>query len=140
MSLYLNLGSSGRPGAGSTLMWRWRESPPMKADAKTEKAILGLLKGFSDNFSMKDIDGVLSLFAEEADVVMLGSEDWELGVGSKNLRPLFPRLFSREESFSWDWKWHSVSSSGSVAWVVATGEIHTRSGKTDVPAPYRVSA
>ena len=112
----------------------------MKADAKTEKAILGLLKGFSDNFSMKDIDGVLSLFAEEVDVVMLGSEDWEMGVGSKNLRPVFQRLFSRKESFSWDWTWHTVSSSGSVAWVVATGDIHTRTGKTEALAPYRLSA
>jgi ketosteroid isomerase-like protein len=112
----------------------------MKADAKTEKAILGLLKGFSDNFSLKDIDGTLSLFAEGADVVMLGSEDWEMGVGSKNLRPVFQKLFSRKESFSWDWKWHTVSSSGSVAWVLATGDIHTHTGKADVPAPYRLSA
>jgi ketosteroid isomerase-like protein len=112
----------------------------VKADVKTEKAILGLLKGFSDNFSMKDIDGMLSLFADEADVVMLGSEDWEMGLGSKNLRPVFKRLFSRKETSRWEWKWRSVSSSGAVAWVLATGDVHTQSGKSETLSPYRLSA
>lgn len=112
----------------------------MKADAKTEKAILSLLKGFSDCFWTKDIDGVLSFFAQEADVVMLGSEDWEMGVGYKNLRALFTRLLSRDETYRWEWKWHSVSTSGSVAWVLATGDCRTSTGKTETPSPYRLSA
>ena len=31
----------------------------MKADAKTEKAILSLLGGFSDSFSRQDVEGAL---------------------------------------------------------------------------------
>ena len=111
----------------------------MKADAATEKAVLGLLKAFSDNFSMKDIDGMLSLFAQEADVVMLGSEDWEMGVGHRNLRPVFKRLFSRKETSWWEWKWYTVSSGGSVAWALATGDVHTKTGKTETRSPYRLS-
>ena len=112
----------------------------MRADAMTERAILGRLKAFSDNFMIRDIDGMLSLFALEADVVMLGSEDWEMAAGHKNLRPLFKRLFSRKETTWWVWKLHSVSATGPVAWVLATGEAHARAGKSETVPPYRLSA
>jgi len=111
----------------------------MKADAKTEKAILSLLGGFSDSFSRQDVEGALGLFSPDAEVVMMGSEDWETGVGRENIRSVFKRLLSRRETYRWEWKWHMLAESGSVAWILAKGECHTRAGKTETVSPYRLS-
>jgi len=111
----------------------------MKADAETERAVLALLRGFSDSFAKKDVDGALSLFARDAEVVMMGSEDWEMGVGYEGIRTVFKRLLSRRETYSWDWRWRAVSMSGSVAWVLATGDCRTRTGTTEALSPYRLS-
>jgi hypothetical protein len=111
----------------------------MKADAKTEEAILGKLRGFSESFSKQDVEGALGLFATDAEVVMMGSEEWEMGVGSENIRSVFKRLLSRRETYRWEWKWHTLAASGSVAWILANGECHTRAGKTETVSPYRLS-
>ncbi len=112
----------------------------MKADASTEDAILGLLSGFSANFTKQDVEGALGLFAPDAEVVMMGSEDWEMGVGRENIRGVFKRLLSRRETYRWEWKWHMLAASGSVAWILAKGECHTRTGETETVSPYRLSS
>ncbi|MGA2663765.1 MAG: nuclear transport factor 2 family protein [Nitrososphaerales archaeon] len=111
----------------------------MKADAETERVVLALLRGFSDSFGAKDVDGALRLFARDAEVVMMGSEDWEMGVGYEGIRAVFNRLLSRTETYRWDWRWRAISTSGSVAWVLATGDCHTRNGETETLSPYRLS-
>jgi ketosteroid isomerase-like protein len=111
----------------------------MRADAETEEAILGLLRGFSDNFSKQDVEGALELFATDAEVVMMGSEEWELGVGRENIRGFFKRLLSRSETYRWEWKWHMLAVSGTVAWILAKGECHTRAEGTETVSPYRLS-
>jgi uncharacterized protein (TIGR02246 family) len=112
----------------------------VKADAATEDAVMALLKRWSDCFSSKDLEGILSLFAKDADVTMLGSEDWEMGVGPEKVRSLYAHLFTRGDSATWEWKWHQVSSSGSVAWMLATGVAHIKGPKGEVSGPYRLSA
>jgi hypothetical protein len=111
----------------------------MKADVKTDEAIMGLLRGFSDSFSKQDVEGALGLFAPDSEVVMMGSEDWEMGMGLENIRRVFKRLLSRRETYRWEWKWHMLAVSGSVAWILAKGECHTRAGKTETVSPYRLS-
>jgi ketosteroid isomerase-like protein len=112
----------------------------MKADSSTEKAIVGMLREWSDSFSAKDLEGILALFAPDADVTMLGSEDWEMGVGPDALRAVYTRLFTRGDSATWEWKWHQISSSGSAAWMLATGIVHVNNGADEISGPYRLSA
>jgi ketosteroid isomerase-like protein len=112
----------------------------VKADPKTERGILGMLKAFSDHFSVRDIDGMLSLFSHGSEVVMVGSEEWEMGTGYSSLRPIFTRLFTRPEAQRWEWKLRSVATTGSVAWVFATAEVRTKLGRRETVTPYRLSA
>jgi uncharacterized protein (TIGR02246 family) len=112
----------------------------MKADTATENDVIGLLKRWSDSFAAKDLEGILALFAPDADVTMLGSEDWEMGVGPDALRSVYKHLFSRGDSATWEWKWHQVSSSGSIAWLLATGVVHVKSVTAETSGPYRLSA
>jgi uncharacterized protein (TIGR02246 family) len=112
----------------------------MKADSGTEDAVVGMLKKWSDSFATKDLEAVLALFARDADVTMLGSEDWEMGIGPEALRAVYTRLFTRGDSATWEWKWHQVSSSGSTAWLLATGVVRVKGGDSETSGPYRLSA
>ncbi len=112
----------------------------MNADVDTETAVLGMLKKWSDSFAAKDLEGILGLFARDSDVSMFGSWDWEMAVGPDALRALYTRLFGGDESTSWEWKSHHVSSSGAVAWLFATGFVRIRTGKGDSSGSYRLTA
>jgi len=46
----------------------------VRADAQTEAALLEILESFCSGFAARDADGVMRLFAPDADVVMVTSE------------------------------------------------------------------
>lgn len=109
----------------------------MKADAATEKAVMTILQDFNDALAGKQVEQVLSLFAPDADVFLLGSEKGEKAIGHHELEDFFTRIFSRFTAFSFEWKWHLVSIEGSVAWVVTEGLVHAETIDQDLSAPYR---
>jgi hypothetical protein len=47
----------------------------VRADAQTEAALLEVLESFCSGFAARDADGVVQLFAPDADVVMVTSEE-----------------------------------------------------------------
>jgi ketosteroid isomerase-like protein len=112
----------------------------MEADADTKNAVFGLLETWSRLFAAKDLEGILALFSSDADVTMMGSEDWEMGIGPDRVRAIYTRLFTRGDSATWEWKWHQVSSSGSIAWLLATGIVSVTKAGVETSGPYRLSA
>jgi len=111
----------------------------MKADAPTEKAVIKILQDLSDGCASKQVQQVLGLFAADANVVLLGSEEGEKAIGPTELERFLKRLFSRHMAYSFEWRWHLVSIEGPVAWVVAEGLIHAKSADEHVSSPYRVT-
>ena len=111
----------------------------MKADARTEADLLGLLKRFSEAFSNRDKGRVLRLFESDADLVFIGSSYGPV-FGRSELEALLDRVFSRPKTYSWDYKSWSILMSGQVAWLTAQGLIHARGGDQDVSRPYRLTA
>ena len=109
----------------------------MKADAATEKAVMTILQDVNDALASKQVEQVLGLFAPDADVFILGSEEGEKAIGHQELEDFFKRIFSRFTAFSFEWKWHFVSIEGSVAWVVTEGLVHTKTLDQDISSPYR---
>jgi hypothetical protein len=49
--------------------------PVVRADAQTAAALLEILERFCSGFAAQDADGVVQLFAPDADVVMVTSEN-----------------------------------------------------------------
>jgi hypothetical protein len=47
----------------------------VRPDAQTETALLEILERFCSGFAAKDAHGVIQLFAQDADVVMVTSEE-----------------------------------------------------------------
>jgi uncharacterized protein (TIGR02246 family) len=112
----------------------------MRADARTEAEVMALLERFSNACARRDTEGALSLFAQDADTLVVGSEAGKRSRGPKEIRAFFEHLFLREKTYSWSWEWRSVSVAGPVVWVMAEGVEHVRGGGEEVKLPYRISA
>ena len=111
----------------------------MKADAATETAVMKILEDLSDGLASRDVQRVLGLFATDADIVLLGSEEGEKAIGRIELENFLGRLFSRPMAYSFERRWFSVSMEGSVAWVVAECFVHAGTADQHVSSPYRLT-
>jgi uncharacterized protein (TIGR02246 family) len=110
----------------------------VKADAQTESALLELLERFCSRFAAGDADGVMQLFAPDADVVMVTSGA-SLLRGPDEVRAFLDRYAQGTARYSWAWDRREVSAAGAVGWLLAEGtEIAAMEGgeKQD---PYRMS-
>jgi ketosteroid isomerase-like protein len=116
-----------------------RSDVDMRPAAKTEADVLATLDEFSEAFASRAVERVMELFAADADVVFMGSEAGETAIGANVLRVLLKEIFSRPESYSWEWKWRSVSAAESVAWVTADAVVRANGGDRDLALPYRLT-
>jgi hypothetical protein len=71
----------------------------------------------------KRLEGVLSLFAPDADATLIGSSLGEIARGPIELRAFLERIFDEPQSLSWEWDVVSVSSCGDVAWLWLEGAL-----------------
>ena len=108
----------------------------MQADAQTREEILWTLGEFRAAVSQKRIEGVLALFAPDADATLIGSSVGEIARGPLELRPFLERLFAAPEAIAWEWDDVSISCAGEVAWLWLEGAL-VLDGRSD--RAYRIS-
>lgn len=89
----------------------------MKADPKTEAAVMGIVRKYFEAFAKRDINRVMIFFAPEPDVVVIGTGEDEKCVGSTEIRTVLERAFAQFKEASVRFGWHSVSVAGSAALV-----------------------
>jgi ketosteroid isomerase-like protein len=92
----------------------------VRADAQAEAALLEVLESFCSGFAARDADGVVQLFAPDADVVMVTSEE-SLLRGPDEVRAFLHRYAQGTTRYSWTWDRRDVSAAGTVGWVLAEG-------------------
>jgi uncharacterized protein (TIGR02246 family) len=92
----------------------------VRADSPTESALLEILDRFCSAFAARDANGVIELFAPDADVVMVTSEEALLR-GSAEIAVFARRYASGKTTYSWEWDRRHVSRAGSVGWLLAQG-------------------
>lgn len=112
----------------------------MKADSKTEADVMATLNRFMKAYQDKDIEGILSLFAPDPDVVFYGNGEDEKSIGLSGIREQAEHDWSQSASISVHIKWSSVSSAGSVAWVASDIMIHAGVSGMDMTMPARLTA
>jgi len=88
----------------------------MKADTQIQTAVMNTLNEFAENYEKRDLDGVMSVFAPDSDVVLYGSGADEKRVGIDEIRAQVERDWSQSEATSFTYGWTSISSAGMVAW------------------------
>ena len=70
------------------------------------------------------MDNLLSCFAPDPDLVLIGTGADEKGIGLNEVRSHLKRSWTQSEAASIEPGWTSVSAAGSVAWVAGDAIIH----------------
>ena len=91
----------------------------MKADTKTEAEVMSVMNQSMEAFVKRDVGALMTLYAPDPDVVIIGTGADEKRVGLTEIKALFERDFAQFEDASFNFSWYSVSSTGSVAWMAA---------------------
>ena len=95
----------------------------MQADAQTREEILWTLGELRAAVSEKRLEGVLSLFAPDADATLIGSPVGRIARGPLGLRAFLEEVFSEPRTIGWEWDDVSVSCAGDVAWLWLEGAL-----------------
>src|SRR3954467_12552781 len=108
----------------------------MQADAATRSEVLLALGELRMALSERRLEGVLALFAPDADATLIGSSLGELARGPIELRTFLKKIFSAPQTISWEWDDVSISCAGDVAWLWLEGAL-ALDGRSD--RAYRIS-
>jgi ketosteroid isomerase-like protein len=86
------------------------------------------LVDFVARLRARDLDGVLSLFSDEA--ALFGSEAAETARGAVGLREFFSGLFTQPSTYGWTWEQPVAARHNDILWFVApaTAEMLSASG------------
>ncbi len=112
----------------------------MKADARTEAAVMSIMNRLIEGYKSRDMDSVLSCYASDPDLVCIGTGVDEKRIGLNEVRAGLERDLAQSEALSVELGWSSVSVAGSVAWVAADAIVHAKAGGQEVSFPGRFTA
>jgi ketosteroid isomerase-like protein len=107
----------------------------MQATAEVREEILLSLGELRAAVSQRRLEGVLTLFAPDADTTVVGSSMGEVARGPLELRALFERLFDGP-AVRWEWDVVQTSCAGDVAWLVAEAALVVEGAGA---RPYRIT-
>jgi uncharacterized protein (TIGR02246 family) len=110
----------------------------VKADASTEAALRKILERFCSGFAARNADAVMQLFAPDADVVMVTSEE-SLLRGPDQIAAFLRRYVEGTTTYSWSWDRRDVSAAGAVGWLLAEGTETAAAGDRNETHPYRMT-
>jgi uncharacterized protein (TIGR02246 family) len=110
----------------------------VRAVAQTEAALLEILGSFCSAFAARNADGVMRLFAPDADVVMVTSEE-SLLRGPDEIWAFLQRYVRGRATYLWTWNRRDVSASGAVGWLLAEGTETVAADGREEEHPYRMS-
>ena len=88
----------------------------MKADSEVEKAVKDLLDRYIKAYASKDLEGMMSLFADDPDLVFIGTGEEEWVQGYEDLKKGFKRDFKQADEIDVGFENLTISSTGNVAW------------------------
>jgi len=107
----------------------------MKADQQTQTEVTQVFKGMFEAYKKRDLSGVLSFWAPDPDITVIGSGVDEKSIGTVQFSEQLKRDWAQGEVQSIGVKNFIASAAGSVAWVTADVTFHrkTNSGEFDLP-------
>ena len=111
----------------------------MRADPKTEAAVVNIVKQGFEAFTKRDLDAVIAFFAPDPDVVVIGTGGDEKCVGLAQIRNIFERAFAQFEEASFKFGWHSVSAAGSVALLATDATLYVKTSDRQISEQVRLT-
>ena len=110
----------------------------MSNPAEMRDQVLQALERFERLVAERD-PALLSEFADEANVRLVGSEVSEVATGPAEVEALVRRFFGLPVQIRWEWRSRDVSFVGDVAWLFAQGEAVLRGEGGEQRVPYRMT-
>jgi hypothetical protein len=110
----------------------------MSAPTEVRDHVLQALERFESLVAARD-PALLSEFAEETDVRLVGSEVSEVATGPAEVEALVRRFFGLPVQIRWEWQSRDVSIVGNIAWIFAQGDAVLRGEDTEQRVPYRMT-
>jgi uncharacterized protein (TIGR02246 family) len=111
----------------------------MRADPKTENAVVNVVKQGFEAFIKRDLDAILAFFAPDPDVIVIGTGGDEKGVGLAEIRNILGRAIGQFEEASFKFGWHSVSTTGSVATLAADVTLYVKTRDRQITEQIRLT-
>ena len=111
----------------------------MRADPKTEAAVMNIVTQCFEAFTRKDLDAILAFCAPAPDVILIGTGGDEKCVGLAEVRNILGRSFAQFEEASFEFGWHSVSAAGSVAMLAADVTLYVKTGDRQISEHLRLT-
>ena len=112
----------------------------MKANAKTEAAVLVVVDKFMETYQNRDIEGLMALFAPDDDQVLFGTGIDEKRIGRDQIKFQAERDWAQTEALAFNFNWRQVSAAGPVAWLAAEGLGQGKVGGQEIEFPLRMTA
>ena len=112
----------------------------MKADAKTEAAVVEVLNKFKQTYEDRDLEGLMSVMAPDNDLFMYGTGADEKRIGPEQVRLQAKRDWAQTEALAFNLNSHHISSVGPVAWVASEGLGQGRVDGQEIQFPMRMTA
>ena len=104
----------------------------------TEAALLEILERFCSAFAAQDAEAVMQLFAPDAEIVMVTSEEAVLR-GPEEVEAFLHRYARGSTTYSWTWDRRDVSAAGAVGWLLAEGAEMAAERGREQKHPYRMT-
>ena len=112
----------------------------MKADARTEAAVMSTLRKLFEGYESRDMDSVLSCHTPDPDLVAIGTGVDEKSLGLNEVRAHLERDLAQSEAISIELGWSRVSIADSVSWVAGDAIIHAKVSGQVISFPGRFTA
>jgi len=110
----------------------------MSNPAGVRDQVLQALERFESLVAARD-PAILSEFADEADIRLVGSEVSEVATGPAEVEALVRRFFGLPGQIRWEWRRRDISFVGDVAWLFAQGEAVLSGEGPEQRVPYRMT-
>ncbi len=105
-----------------------------------EAAVSAAFNNFLAAYQARDMDRMMACVAPDENAVLFGTGADERRIGPDELKYQAERDWAQTDALGFNIGWHSVSASGSVAWIAAEGTGQGRAGGQAFEFPFRLTA
>ncbi len=111
----------------------------MKADQQTQNEVTQAFKGMFEAYKKQDLQGVLSFWAPDPDIYVLGSGTDEKATGTTQFSDHLRRDWAQGKVSGIGVKNFAVSAADSVAWICADLNFRGKAGGSEFDLPLRLT-
>jgi ketosteroid isomerase-like protein len=112
----------------------------MKADKTTEAEVKAALSEFAAAYEKHRLDRLMSLFAPDSDVTMIGAGAGERRVGAAQIKAQFEQDWAQHKAEAVRFGQTTISQAGSAAFVAADTTMHFKAGAAEEKLEARLTA